>query len=330
MRRRIGFTLVELLVVIAIIALLIGLLLPAVQKVREAANRSKCANNLKQIALASHMYESERGRLPPAFNDVVGADMFPSNKIITVGKAPIKEPDRGKYYSIWTALMPYIEQRNLYDAMVKMSNNFVSNQYSYTATATANDPSKSPGSQVIPLLVCPSEAWDQRTYVYSSSTFGITTYGCVQGTQNDYYNAITRPFDGVFYPNSMTQLKDITDGLSNTIFFGERRYTEPNKTAQASIRRSVGWAWCSWNSMQDYVLSSYKEINYSNCTESPPTYCNDRTPVMGSLHGGGCNVAFGDATVRFLTLTSNGTLPTFQDLTTRASGTVIGPDYNPY
>src|SRR5262249_46171604 len=149
------------------------------------------SNNLKQLALACHNYENSNGRLPSAFNNVVGSGqgMFSNNKIITVGGAPSVEPDKGKYYSIWTALLPYIEQGNLYNYMSTVSNNFTNPnaQYAVCATATASDPTKSPGSQVVPGLICPSEGLASNTTVYQSSTFGMTTYGCVQGTQYDYY-----------------------------------------------------------------------------------------------------------------------------------------------
>jgi prepilin-type N-terminal cleavage/methylation domain-containing protein/prepilin-type processing-associated H-X9-DG protein len=330
MLRRRGFTLIELLVVIAIIAILIGLLLPAVQKVREAASRMKCQNNLKQIALANANFESAYQRFPPALNVIVGTsgqDLFPTDPPIVVGGAPSHEPDLGKFYSIWTALFPFMEQGNTYNAMASLSNNFTNTQaqYIYCATATATNPMLSPGSQPIPMLLCPSEAWSQKTQVYRTSTFGITNYGCVQGTQDDYGGDLRIPYNGAFYINSMTTVGAVTDGLSNTIFFAERTYTNPtNQAAQKAIQGVGGWAWCGWNSMEDYVLSSVVPINYSGCADG--RFCDERIPAMGSLHTGGCNVAFGDGSVHFLTLTSNGQLSILQALTTRAMGEVI-PSY---
>ena len=330
-----AFTLIELLVVIAIIAILIGLLLPAVQKVREAASRMKCSNNLKQFALACHNYESANGRFPSAFNCVVGTgsgQLSPTNNIITKGNSPSVEPDKGKFYSIWLAIFPYIEQGNISNAASNLSNDFTTNQYSYCATATAGNPTLSPGSTVLQNLICPSEPLSSPTLTYNTSTFAYTTYGCVQGTQEDYFGHITRPFDGVFYPNSTVKFSGIADGTSNTIFFAERTYVDntvlsDGKTVGEVIKGSSGWAWSSYNSMQNYVLSSIVPINFKGCNIDAPKYCDDRVPAMGSQHTGGCNASFADGSVRFLTLTSNSQLALLQELTTRASGNVVAGDY---
>jgi prepilin-type N-terminal cleavage/methylation domain-containing protein/prepilin-type processing-associated H-X9-DG protein len=338
--KRKGFTLIELLVVIAIIAILIGLLLPAVQKVREAAARLKCQNNLKQIGLANANFESAYSRFPPALNVVVGfsgQDLYPTDPPIAVGQAPPHEPDLGKFYSIWIALAPFMEQGNISNACSALSSNFTSPaaQYAYTLTATASNPQQSPGSQPLAILRCPSEAWTQTTNIYVddnnvSHTFGITNYGAVQGTQEDYGGDLNYAYDGVFYINSVTTVGGVPDGLSNTIFFAERSYIGPNTTAQnyqaaqSRIQSVGGWAWCGWNSMEDYVLSSFVPINYSGCADG--FYCDERVVAMGSQHTGGCNVAFGDGSVHFLALTSNSQLPILQALTTRAGGEVI-PSY---
>ncbi len=331
-----AFTLIELLVVIAIIAILIGLLLPAVQKVREAAARMKCSNNLKQISLAAHNYESNFQRFPSAFNVVVGpasGQILATNKIVTIGKAPNPAPDAGKYYSIWTALLPYLEQDPLYRNMATLSNNFtlggtpLGAQYVYSKTATASDPTQSPGSQVLPMLICPSDILPKPpTFVYTLYTFAYTNYGCVQGTQMDDDSLLTYPFDGVFYPNSKTAIRDVTDGLSSTIFFAERTYKDANVSAQIAILKVGGWSWCNYNSMEDHVLSSNVPINFSGCGVGGAE-CYDRIPAMGSRHGGGCNVSFGDGSIRFLRLTGSSELPLLQELTTRASGGVPNGEY---
>src|SRR5207253_1408600 len=143
-----GFTLIELLVVIAIISVLIGLLLPAVQKVREAANRMSCTNNLKQISLAAHNFHDSYARFPSGINVPVGTAngmLFPTNIFYTSGT--FKDPPvPGQFIGLFEALLPYIEQDNLQKNL-----NLNANQYANCLGPT------SIGAQVIKILICPTD-----------------------------------------------------------------------------------------------------------------------------------------------------------------------------
>src|ERR1700730_4263808 len=158
--RRPGFTLIELLVVIAIIAVLIALLIASVQKVREAAARMQCQNNLKQVGLAAHNFESAYGRFPPAIN-IPGEEKF---------GWPIA-PDPAKWYGLHMALFPYYEQDNLRRNLV---DNVVNPQY-----INCNGPA-SVGAQIVKILICPSDgampAPPVGVYV-NKYYFGLTSYG---------------------------------------------------------------------------------------------------------------------------------------------------------
>src|SRR4051794_16089727 len=132
--RRAGFTLIELLVVIAIIAILIGLLLPAVQKVREAAARMKCSNNLKQIGLACHNYHDSYGVLPPSFTD--DRSPFPNRQVDT----------------LWFNILPYLEQQPLFNQGTKGGNAFVASDGYIQKTAVAEV-----APNVVSMYICPAD-----------------------------------------------------------------------------------------------------------------------------------------------------------------------------
>jgi prepilin-type N-terminal cleavage/methylation domain-containing protein/prepilin-type processing-associated H-X9-DG protein len=182
--RRRAFTLIELLVVIAIIGTLIALLLPAVQKVRAAANRLKCANNLKQIGIALHLYHDSFLVFPQAY-------------------ATLKcfSPPQDDAHPCWLmSILPYIEQDNLYQLGV--------GEYA---------------SHMVALYHCPSDPRTDG-YKGSLGTFGVTDYVAVNGNDFYYYgpNNIKDGDQGVMYRNSRTRMTDITDGSSNTVMVGER------------------------------------------------------------------------------------------------------------
>jgi prepilin-type N-terminal cleavage/methylation domain-containing protein/prepilin-type processing-associated H-X9-DG protein len=315
MRRRSAFTLIELLVVIAIIAILIGLLLPAVQKVREAAARMKCSNNLKQIALATMNYESAYGKFPSGCNVPTQAQLaggMSGGQQTKFGNAPIAT----QYISLWEALFPYLEQQPLYNSL-----DLTKNQYSNVSAATT-----SPGAQVVTVLVCPSDTGMANPPVVqyppapkTGNMFAISSYGGNAGSRSTFWTDVTK--DGIFWVNSNTRIGDITDGTSNTFFFMERNHKDAVFDqlfgATQPLNSYGGWAWtngyagedqtlsCPWdrtnNKAWDANLAS-KVINWQIPPGSPSSFAfeDDRLSVPGSGHTGGANFALCDGSVRFI------------------------------
>jgi prepilin-type N-terminal cleavage/methylation domain-containing protein len=207
--RRSAFTLVELLVVIAIIGGLIALLLPAVQAARESSRRMQCANNLRQLGLATFNFESARKRLPE------GSTSKPN-------PASAATPYSFYRWSALAHLTPYLEQSNIYNAL-----DLTLPLYDANLQVT---PRNSPGvALVAPVLLCAS---DQRTPV--ATGFGPTNYAACTGTGIDGGS----PFetDGPFYVNSQTRFADLTDGTSNTALFSESTLGDgPENLADAEL-----------------------------------------------------------------------------------------------
>jgi len=213
--RRTAFTLIELLVVIAIIAILIALLVPAVQKVREAANRTQCANNLKQICLAAHNFNDTNKRLPPG---VVGQN------------------GSGGYYGALTNLLPFVEQSAMYNQLVAAGINL--KPHGANGSWWGNGTAWAVANNNIPIFVCPSDNPYSRpycfAYLYTSGytiyggafgggvpNLGRTNYAPCAGAIGDVSDAFWGKYKGAFYPDSAEQLHKLTDGTSNTILFGE-------------------------------------------------------------------------------------------------------------
>jgi prepilin-type N-terminal cleavage/methylation domain-containing protein/prepilin-type processing-associated H-X9-DG protein len=313
--KRKGFTLIELLVVIAIIAILIGLLLPAVQKVREAAARMSCSNNLKQLGLAAFNYESSYQRFPSGIN-------LPAGYTYADGTHAPPAPIPGQSISLFEALLPYIEQDNIYRSM-----NFAGNSNSQYNPGNCDSPT-APGAAPIKTYLCPSDIGaKQTTWVTGGKTytFGANSYGGNAGVTSFFTAAMTR--DGIFFINSTVTIAGITDGTSNTFMFGERNRKDPtyDRIYGGPFDGRSGWAWANNLPGFDYLFGGCQQINWvmpPSLTADPGFIYEDiRFCVFGSFHTNGANFCMADGSVRFLSNTVP--LVTLQQLSTIAGGEVV-------
>jgi prepilin-type N-terminal cleavage/methylation domain-containing protein/prepilin-type processing-associated H-X9-DG protein len=301
--RRSAFTLIELLVVIAIIAILIGLLLPAVQQVRESANRAQCQNNLKQIGIALHSYHGTYKRFPAGICVPIGTGSGDIN-----APTPAPPPPVANTFASWlTSILPYVEQQPLWLQVQTASNNFTVRDYSYCGSPTA------PGASIIPIYLCPSDNIPEDVIQYSVYYFGVNSYFANAGTSA--WPVATASFNGVMYYNSSMKITSITDGTSNTLLAGERYSLDPTDTALPTTR---GWAWTNYNSGQDNLGDTAWMYNSTAATIGDQS----RLTNFGSGHPNGTNFAFCDGSVRFFA-TGDVSIVTLQRLSVPNDGNPV-------
>jgi prepilin-type N-terminal cleavage/methylation domain-containing protein/prepilin-type processing-associated H-X9-DG protein len=335
--QRKGFTLIELLVVVAVIAVLIGLLLPAVQKVREAAARSQCTNNLKQLGLAVHNYESMFRKLPP-------------------GAGPILKDPKDDRASLQVLLLPYVEQANAYA------------QFDFTANVQTSPTNESARNQDVPLFLCPSDLSTAQLPGKGRSNYfgnmGANAY--LPNNRNPavgglFYYDVKQTMTPATIPEAV-RVADIRDGTSNTAMFAEIKRTRvgsetPDHPVDLWDSRVItpgagGSAWvsdmapfedCSRTDLYSLRYTGLQYYRFHICTSlythtttpnSPGGDCIDGSWRTGdvpgyfaghlaarSYHPGGVNVCFADGSVRFIQ--DMIAPPTWRALGTRGGGETV-------
>jgi prepilin-type N-terminal cleavage/methylation domain-containing protein/prepilin-type processing-associated H-X9-DG protein len=305
-RGRPAFTLIELLVVVAIIAILMALLLPAVQKVRAAADKMRCQNNMKQCGISLHNYHNDYGKLPPAH--VVNPAWEPAYK------KPVN-PDNYWYFSWMARILPYYEGDNVHKKI-----NWA--QWAWPNPIPA-PPEGYCNAIPMKIWICPADSRSQLVIQYGGYQVALTAYLAVNGTDQLQQN-------GAIHVNSTIKLGDMTvaDGTSNTMIVGER---------PPSYDTIYGW-WFAGSGDRPYFgatdvclgtnevrAASPRPVQYTpefyrpGSLNDPPDY---HSWHFWSLHPGGSNFLFGDGSCRNLVYTIDQTL--FTSLGTYKGGEVVG------
>ena len=306
-RARRGFTLIELLVVIAIIAILIALLLPAVQQAREAARRSQCKNNLKQLSLALHNYHDTFGR-------------FPYGTLWARTGSPLAFNTTWQPTPGWSAmLLPYLDQSALYNAI--MAECAGSSQFLYNPWWP---PTPVNIKTIIPVFMCPSDIGGQLNP--DRGSYAKSNYPGVAGARrldnSDIASAdnTTVVTSGIFWVNSNCSMANITDGTSNTFIVGERDGAS-NGSVAGSYRKAAIWAGNDHTSAMNGTLGSTDGTSSWMLLNTNDQW-SGAWNAFGSLHTGGAHFALADGAVRFISQNIDG--KTYTGLGTKNSGEVLG------
>ena len=321
---RSGFTLIELLVVIAIIAILVALLLPAVQQAREAARRSSCKNNLKQIGLALHNYHDTHGVFPPGY--IMPLD--PQNSAAShAGRYRFtgRHPGWGMY------LLPMLEYGNLYDRQTFNGTLRPSGSCSGDCPsgggilATANNTNAL--NETLPVYSCPSDIKPSR----GTGGYGTTSYNGCEGNTNrsgQTNNPSIVDTGGMFWCNSNCRMRDVTDGTSNTIIVGEVSWLQHYAWADLSNSNNNHAQGGLWPGVVDAKRTPLlvRNVHFTRPINRSTPNPGNNNDGFGSYHKGGAQFLFADGSVHFLSenIDSREAIGTYQRLGIRNDGLVVG------
>ncbi|MEM7196537.1 MAG: DUF1559 domain-containing protein [Pseudomonadota bacterium] len=305
---RAGFTLVELLVVIAIIGILISLLLPAVQAVREAARRTSCSNNIRQLALAALNYESAYQNLPPGRIgcDGSGEGVFP-------GCPPGLSSEEKNGASGYISMLPHLEQQPLYD-LIDLRNGGLWNQDTFDIR-WYSDPGKFEGVKAsFPTLHCPSRQTNGLNDVYIFVKAETTSYAFCQGTVGPDSPLYSTRYenDGAFIYKQERSLAEFRDGVSSTFLFGE--VVLPTTWESSNI----------WNYAIANADCLRTTCNPLNTRPGEGIVLDRRNGAFASWHSGGAQFAYADGHVEYVRETIDHQI--YQGLSTIRGGEVVTTD----